>query len=79
MNQSILKEVNPEYSSEGLMLKLQYFGCLMKKADALEKTPMLRKTEGKMRRGWQRMKWSITNSMDTNLNKLWEVTKDRGA
>ena len=61
------------------MLKLQYFGHLMKRADVLEKTLMLRKTEGKRRRGWQRMKWPITNSMDTNLNKLWEITKDRGA
>ena len=69
-NQSILKEANPEYSLEGLMLKLklQYLGHLMQRADSLEKTLMLGKIEGKRRRGWQRMKWldSITNSMDMN-------------
>ena len=69
-NQSILKEANPEYSLEGLMLKLklQYLGHLMHRADSLEKTLMLGKIEGKRRRGWQRMKWldSITNSMDMN-------------
>ena len=70
-NQSILKEINPEYSLEGLMLKLklQYFGHLMQRADSMEKTLMLGKTEGKWRRGWQRMRWldSITNSMDMDL------------
>ena len=70
-NQSILKEINPEYSLEGPMLKLrlQYFGHLMQRADSMEKTLMLGKTEGKWRRGWQRMRWldSITNSMDMDL------------
>ena len=70
-NQSILKEINPEYSLEGpmLKLKLQYFGHLMQRADSMEKTLMLGKTEGKWRRGWQRMRWldSITNSMDMDL------------
>ena len=81
--QSILKEVNPEYSLEGLMLKLklQYFGHLMRRADSLEKTLMLGKMEGKMRRGWKRIIWldSITDSMDRNLNKLQETVEDRGA
>ena len=82
-NQSILKEINPEYSLEGLMLKLklQYFGYLMRRADSLEKTLMLGKIEGNRRRGWQRMKWldSIFDLMDMSLNKLWEIVEDRGA
>ena len=82
-SQSILKEVNPEYSLEELVLKLelQYFGHLMQRADSLEKTLMLRKIEGKRRRGCQRMRWldSITNSVEMNLCKLWEIVKDRQA
>ena len=79
-NQSILKEINPDCSSEGLMLKLQYLGHLMGRADSLEKTLMLGKIEGKRRRGWQRIRWldSITDSVDMNLSKLWEIVEDRG-
>ena len=71
-NQSTLKEINPDYSSEGLMLKLQYFGHLMWRTDSLEKTLMLGKSEGRRRRGWQRMRWlyGITDSMGMNLSKL---------
>ena len=82
-NQSILKEINPEYSLEGLLLKLklQYFGHLMRRADSLEKTLMLGKIEGKRRRGQQRMRCldNIANSMDMNLRKLQEIVKDREA
>ena len=80
-NQSILKESKPEYPLEGLMLKLQCFGHLMQKADSLEKNLMLRKIEGRRRRGKQRMGWldSIINSMDMNLSKLQEIVKDKGA
>ena len=81
-NQSILKEINPEYSLEVLVLKLklQYFGHLMRKADSLENILMLGKTEGRRRRGRQRMRWLdgiTTNSMDLNLSKLQETAKDR--
>ena len=80
-NQSILKEINPEYSLEGLMPKLQYFGHLMQRANSLEKTPMRGEIEGKRRRGKQRMRWldSITDTIDTNLSKLREIVTDREA
>ena len=82
-NQSVLKEINPEYSLKGLMLKLklQQLGHLMQRADSLKKTPMLGKIEGTLRRLLQRMRWldSNTDSVDRNLSKLWGIVKDREA
>ena len=79
--QSILKEINSEYSLKGLILKLQYFDYLMRRTDSLEKTLMLGKIEGKRRRQWQSLRWldGITDSMDMNLSKLREIVKDMGA
>ena len=82
-NQSILKEISPKYSLEGVMLKLKlpYFGHLMGRANSLKKTPMLGKTEGKRRKEWHRMRCldDIMDSMDMNLSKVWEMVKDREA
>ena len=80
-NQLITREINAEYSLEGQKLKLQYFSHLMQRVNLLEKTLMLEKTEGKRRRGQQRLRWldRINDPMDMNLSKLWEIVKDRGS
>ena len=80
-NQSVLKEISPEYSLEGLILKLQYFDYQMWRANSLEKTLMLGKIEGKRRKGWKRMRWLniITDSRGMSLSKLWDIVEDRGA
>ena len=80
-NQSVLKEISPEYSSEGLMLELQYFGHLIQRANSLEKSLMLGKIEGRRRRGHKRMRWldNIINMMNMNLGKLWEMVRDMEA
>ena len=79
-NQSIVREIDPEYSLEGLMLKLQYFGHLIGTDNSAEKSLMLGKMEGRRRRGWQKMRWleGITDATDMNLGKLWEMVRDRG-
>ena len=83
LNQSILKEINPEYSLEGMMLKLklQYFGHLIQRADSFETTLILGKIEGRRRRGWQRIRWldTIIDTVDMSLSRLWELVKEREA